>query len=592
MWRWLPLALFAAEPALAAEFETREWVIDIPNGEPIRLEADTIIEVDEFRLDRDLFLDGYTLRVNATVVLVDKDGRVLGFSPQNIPTAPPDLAAFSSSAGAGRNSRDQTGGLLYSGTAYAGSGERGQDGSPGEVGVTGSQRPGPLIIVSKDLSVEGVVELRGQEGSSGQRGQDGQNGGRGGKGMNAKCSSGSTSASCYAGTMHSGLGGLGGFGGEGGSGGRGGSAVPIIILNYGQLKPGLTGIRSLPGIGGLRGSPGRMGDHGAPGSAGRSCSAKADWGSAFGACSINGGPATTQALTDERAPPVYRTDDRGERGPPANWKKYRFAASFLEQGFSPNAKGVLGLRVQIGDRAKLIRQRALRVELIGRLATTLRRTSQAYSSTPISDRPDFEADWKAALFPTIEQVAMALDTEQIAHLLGDGSNTSLDIRIRATIPHLRDRFISEKDDLLRSCDEMRRQIEGQAGDSATVFFQRLFLWCSAKELTWLPFEQGRTVVTVTTPRPKIPPALRAYAELRVGRMQEPEVSLKDIGVSVVQRSANVGSDRTNESLLRQLTESVTPSGRVTFRLAGDSSSILDDTLALTRGLALMSALDR
>ena len=583
------ITVFFVQISNSAEYTFRTSRLAVPAGTSITLGGDESLEVDSFRLDGELKLEGNSLRIDTSTLTISKTGAILGYSKGNIPNSPPNRPAFGSpaAAGAGAPKHFSNNSWYIGGTAGTGGmGANGQDGDPGN---PGNPRPGSLVLVTESITIEGIIQLIGQTGSTGQAGQNGQDGGIGGKGMDAYCDEGNTSVACYSGGSTSGPGGLGGFGGHGGPGGRGGGATPIVLFTYSDAKPALASISSLPGEGGVRGAPGNVGQVGGPGGPGMSCSATAHWGSFFGACSVNGGAVTTKTVADSRVRPTYLSGDQGPKGSDADWSRDATTATLLNRGVKPE-NNVMSLHVPLAEEVKLTRQFALRVELVGRLATTLLRIRDEYIAAMPEGRKSLERQFQTDFLPIIARVSATVNSDDIIGLIGPGSAEPLSTRIDATIPILRDRFLSERNDLLKACTNIRQKVKYHLGDQGVGYLQRTLSWCSASQLTWLPFIAGQQRVIFTTPQPVVGSQFVKYLALESDEVARREpTSVSSVSITSNSRDRVGNSQRITPALLSAFKFRLAPPGKYVFSVAR-SRDLLDDMLALERGSALITTI--
>lgn len=581
------LAVFS-EPALASEFALRTSRVAIPQGEIVTLSKDDALQVDSLSVDGEIVIEGHALRIETTDLTIGVSGAIRGYSKENVLNPPSTRPSFAIPAAAGRDAPAQgSNNKWYIRYGSAGTGSTGADGQPGDTGSPGEQNPGSLLLITETFKLNGSISLVGQTGAAGQAGQSGQNGGIGGRGMDAECEEGNTSTSCKSGSGTSGPGGLAGFGGQGGPGGRGGAAVPVVVITYSSATPDLRRASSLPGEGGARGTPGSKGVQGEPGGAGRSCSATAHWGSFFGACSINGGVATTTVLADNRSKPTYITDDKGDSGPKANWSTNDSATVLLSKGARPE-RGILASQIDLSREISASRRFALRVELAGRLATTLLRIKDDYVAATPEHKLLIENQFQSNLLPVIKRAAEIVDLSEIVSLIEGPGEDEFGIRIDATVPILRESFVSERKSLLNTCDGIKSTIKHALGERGTGYFQRVLSWCSAAQLTWLPFIAGDKKVIFNTPQPVVGPKFTQYFSLEES-MQAKQVTRMGRAFFVGDTgNRRAGSQMITSDLVADLQSRVAPSGQLTFSIAR-SQLLLNDILALERGVTLIRA---
>lgn len=575
-----------AETSNGAEFTFRTSQIAIPSGKSIIIDSDQALEVDSFQLDGEIRLEGHSLRVDTSTLTIGKTGAILGYSRDNVPNLPPNRPAFGSPAAEGIGAPPQFSNNTFYLGGSAGQGGLGANGQDGDSGNAGNPQPGSLVLITESIRIDGSILLKGQIGSVGQAGQNGQDGGIGGKGMDAWCDEGNVSAACYSGNWTSGPGGLGGFGGQGGPGGHGGAAAPVVLFTYSNSDPPLEKVSSFPGDGGSRGPPGTAGRVGSPGGPGKSCSAEAHWGSFFGSCSTHGGAVTTNTVVDTRTAPTYLNGDQGPKGSGGDWGRDPTTAILLGKGFKPQ-NGVMSLRVPLAEEVKSTRRYALRVELIGRLATTILRIRDEYLSAETDGRSSLERQFQADLLPIIARAAAIVDADDIIGLIGPSSAEPLSTLINATIPILRERFVSERNQLLKSCTNIRQAVKGSLGDSALGYFQRTLSWCSASQLTWLPFISGQQSVIFTTPQAMVGSQFAPYFTVKTELVtQGAPKAANGISVSSKSRDRASNSQRLTPELLHAIQSRLAPAGKYVFSIAR-SRDLLDDMLALERGAALI-----
>lgn len=578
-----------AQSSIGGEYTFQTSRVGIPAGKSVTLNSDDALEVDMLQVDGEITLEGYSLRIDTSTLMIGDSGVIRGYSEKNVPNPPPPPPAFGFSAAPGKDAPAQ-GSAIYMGPGGAGAGAMGTNGKDGDSGNPGNQHPGSLMLIAESLKFDGSVALVGQAGSVGQSGQDGQPGGTGGRGSDAYCWKDNTSTLCISGFVKSGPGGLGGFGGQGGPGGPGGAAAPIMLITYSNSVPNLERISSQPGGGGDRGDPGNLGLSGSAGGPGMSCSATANWGSFFGACSMNGGPVTTKVLTDEREMPIYATGDKGITGPTADWNRDPTTAFLLSKGSKPQ-NGVLTLHIDLSDAIKASRHFALRVELAGRMATTLLRFRDEYKAAPVDYRQSLEHQFQIELLPVITRAAGIIDLNQVVSLIEGISSEPLSARIDAAIPLLRESFKSERKGLLSACTQIRSDIKRSLGDQSLGYFQRVLSWCSATQLTWLPFITGQQRVVFKTPDPIVGGQFQPY--FTVVQTSQESNSAQVGGTFVVTDSGDRRGDSqmVTRELVEYLQNHLAPSGRYLFSVAR-SREFLDDVLALDRSASLIRTLAR
>lgn len=580
-----------AQSSIGGEYTFQTSRVGIPAGKSVTLNSDDALEVDMLQVDGEITIEGYALRIDTSTLMIGDSGVIRGYSEKNVLNPPPTRPAFSFPAASGKDAPAQGSNNQIRFGSRADTGVTGANGEDGGPGNPGNQHPGSLMLIAESMKFDGSIALVGQAGSVGQSGQDGQPGGTGGQGADAWCGEDNTSTWCYSGGITSGPGGLGGFGGQGGPGGPGGAAAPIMLITYFNSIPNLERVSSQPGGGGDRGSPGKLvGPSGSPGGPGKSCSAEAKWGWLFGACSANGGAVTTKVLADERERPIYVTGDKGITGPTADWSRYPTAAFLLSKGSKPE-NGVLSSHVDLSDAIKLSRHFALRVELAGRMATTLLRFRDEYKAAPADYRQSLERQFQIELLPVIARAASIVDLNQVVSLIEGVSSEPLSARIDAAIPLLRESFKSERNGLLSACTQIRSDIKRSLGDQSLGYFQRVLSWCSATQLTWLPFITGQQRVVFKTPDPIVGGQFQPY--FTVVQTSQESNSAQVGGTFVVTDSGDRRGDSqmVTRELVEYLQNHLAPSGRYLFSVAR-SREFLDDVLALDRSASLIRTLAR
>ena len=150
--------------------------------------------------------------------------------------------------------------------------------------------------------------------------------------------------------------------------------------------------------------------------------------------------------------------------------------------------------------------------------------------------------------------------------------------------------MSERNELLKACTKIRQTVKGNVGDSAVAYFQRILSWCSASQLTWLPFISGQQIVTFTTPQAVVGSQFLPYftVEAELVTQGSPKAA-NGISVSSESRDRASNSQRLTPELLSALQRRLAPAGRYVFSIAG-SRDLLDDMLALDRGSALIKTI--
>jgi hypothetical protein len=179
----------------------------------------------------------------------------------------PDLASFQIGSGGGGGAGGNGGAGAGGGGGGGGAnnaGAAGTAGSPGGSGGTGAAGGtggGAIMIIARDIRVEGVIRANGTGGQKGLSGLAGSAGGAGGNGDNG---GGAFPYFYEGGGGGGGNGAPGGQGGQGGGGGGGGSVwLSAFSLSLGQNL--VTALGGGGGQGGLGGGGGAIGAGGARG---------------------------------------------------------------------------------------------------------------------------------------------------------------------------------------------------------------------------------------------------------------------------------------------------------------------------------------
>lgn len=188
-------------------------------------------------------------------------------------------------------------------------GNKGGNGNPGAVGVSGEEHNAPTVLIASahhdfshcDLATV-TFNFPGIDGGAGGDGGDGGDGGRGGHGRNGN----STALKCKRQPGDGGPGGDAGPGGAGGIGGDGSEGSDIYVLGSEEFGTDVFKAQVLNdgGSGGLGGAPGA---HGAPGGGGGD-------GSRGGWCQHNARPGKSGTVLPGTPTGPAANGQKGPRG--------------------------------------------------------------------------------------------------------------------------------------------------------------------------------------------------------------------------------------------------------------------------------------